>query len=122
MHCSRRYYRRMPLYDYAPKSGNCRRCRGGFEVMQRVADAKLKRCPGCGKLCERLISAARLGGKYSLTPKKIKDSGLTQYKKAGDGYYERTAGSGGPQVINRGTGERKADFDHPIRTVSDPWD
>ena len=111
----------MPLYDYAPLSGKCKQCHGRFEVMQRLSEPKLKRCPGCGKPCERLISAARLGGKYDLTPNKIKNLGMTQYKKAGDGYYERTAGTGGPQVINRNAGEQKTDFNHPIRTVSDPW-
>ena len=56
----------MPLYDYAPKSGKCRRCRGRFEVMQRIAAPKLKRCPTCRKPVERLISKVALGGKYSL--------------------------------------------------------
>lgn len=111
----------MPLYDYAPVSGKCKVCHGRFEVTQRIADAKLKRCPTCKKPCERLISAARLGGKYNLTPGKIKQLGMTQYKKAGDGVYERTAGTGGPDVINRNTGEQKTDSDRPIRTVSDPW-
>lgn len=95
----------MPLYDYAPKSGKCKRCNGRFEVMQRVAEPKLTRCPTCDKPCERLISAVALGGKYAVTPSKVKNSGLTQYKKAGDGVYERTAGSGGPEVIVRGKGK-----------------
>ncbi len=112
----------MPLYDYAPVSGKCKTCHGRFEVMQRVADAKLTRCPACKKPCERLISAARLGGKYNLTPGKIKSLGMTQYKKAGNGVYERTAGTGGPEVINRDTGAQQTDHDRPIRTVSDPWD
>ena len=94
----------MPLYDYAPKSGKCKRCNGRFEVMQRVAEPKLTRCPTCDKPCQRLISAVALGGKYAVTPSKVKNSGLTQYKKAGDGVYERTAGSGGPEVIVRGKG------------------
>lgn len=91
----------MPLYDYAPKSGKCKRCNGRFEVMQRLSEPKLTRCPTCNKPCERLISAVALGGKYAVTPSKVKNSGLTQYKKAGDGVYERTAGSGGPEVIVR---------------------
>ena len=95
----------MPLYDYAPKSGKCKQCNGRFEVMQRVAAPRLTRCPTCNKACERLISAVPLGGKYAVTPSKIKNLGLTQYKKAGDGVYERTAGTGGPQVINRNTGD-----------------
>ena len=96
----------MPLYDYAPTSGRCKQCGGRFEVMQRVADAKLTACPDCGKPCERLISPVSVGGKYAITPGKIKDLGMTQYKKAGDGVYERTAGTGGPQVINRGPRKR----------------
>ena len=111
----------MPLYDYAPKSGKCKQCHGRFEVMQRISELKLKRCPTCKKPVERLISKVALGGKYAVTPSKIRNLGMTQYKKAGDGIYERTAGTGGPQVINRNTGEQKTDFNHPIRTVSDPW-
>ena len=90
----------MPLYDYAPKSGRCGRCQGRFEVMQRVAEPKLKKCPECGKAVERLVSAPALGGKYAVTPQKIKESGMTQYKKAGDGVYEKTTGTG-PDVIRR---------------------
>lgn len=91
----------MPLYDYAPKSGKCKQCNGRFEVRQRVAEPKLKRCPDCGKPVERLISRVALGGKYSVSDSKVKQLGMTKYKKAGDGVYERTAGSGGPEVIHR---------------------
>ena len=91
----------MPIYEYAPTSGQCRICNGRFEVMQRMADAKLSTCPTCGQPCERRISAVALGGTYSVSDDRIKNSGLTKYKKAGDGVYERTAGSGGPEVIVR---------------------
>ena len=112
----------MPLYDYAPKSGKCRRCGGRFEVMQRVAEPKLRRCPACRKPVERLISRVALGGKYSVSDSKVKSLGLTKYRKAGDGVYERTAGSGGPPVIRRKRGEQQTDAERPVRTVSDPWD
>jgi putative FmdB family regulatory protein len=91
----------VPLYDYAPVSRRCDRCQGRFEVMQRVAEPKLKKCPECGKAVERLVSAPALGGKYSITPQKIKESGMTQYKKAGDGVYERVAGTKGPKILKR---------------------
>jgi putative FmdB family regulatory protein len=96
----------MPLYDYAPRSGKCKQCKGRFEVMQRVAEPKLKRCPACRKPVERLISKVALGGKYSVSDSKVKSLGLTKYRKAGDGVYERTAGSGGPQVIHRKRGQQ----------------
>ena len=100
----------MPLYDYAPESGKCKRCHGRFEVVQRLSEEKLTRCPACDKPVVRLISAAALGGKYAMTPAKIKNSGMTQYKKAGDGYYERTAGTKGPAVIGPGSKVKPGDF------------
>ena len=91
----------MPIYEYAPISGQCEKCNGRFEVMQRIADAKLTAYPTCGQACERRISAVALGGTYAVTDDKIKNSGLTKYKKAGDGVYERTAGTGGPEILHR---------------------
>jgi putative FmdB family regulatory protein len=91
----------MPLYDYAPISGHCDQCPGRFEVHQRVADTKLTHCPTCNQAVERVISAVALGGKYSTSDSKIKSLGLTKYKKSGDGVYERTVGSGGPETVIR---------------------
>lgn len=89
----------MPLYDYAPKSGKCKRCGGRFEVMQRVSAPKLRRCPDCRKPVERLIHAAAVHGKYSLSPSKLKDLGMTKYVKTSDGSYQRTVGQRGPKMI-----------------------
>ncbi len=91
----------MPLYDYAPTSGQCERCDGRFEVMQRLSEPRLTQCPGCGQACERLVSAAAIGGQYSTSNSRVKELGMTKYVKAGDGYYERAAGTGGPKVIKR---------------------
>lgn len=90
----------MPLYDYAPKSGKCKQCKGRFEVMQRVAEPRLKRCPACRKPVERLISAVAVHGKFSTkSDSKLKDLGLTKYVKTSDGSYARTVGRGGPKMI-----------------------
>jgi putative FmdB family regulatory protein len=91
----------MPIYEYAPISGQCDKCQGRFEVVQRIADPKLTACPDCGQPCVRRISAVAIGGNWSLSEGRIRNAGLTQYKKAGDGVYERTVGSGGPEVIVR---------------------
>ena len=92
----------MPLYDYAPKSGKCKQCHGRFEVVQRVADAKLKKCPACKKPVERLITGAAVHGKYSTkSDSRIKDLGMTKYVKTSDGSYARTVGQGGPKMIRR---------------------
>ena len=90
----------MPIYVYAPKSGKCRQCDASFEVYQKVADAKLKNCPDCGKPVERLISAVPVHGKFSTkSDSKIKDLGMTKYVKTSDGSYERTVGNAGPTMI-----------------------
>lgn len=91
----------MPLYDYAPTSGRCERCNGRFEVMQRIADDKLTHCPTCSQPCERLISKVTVVGKYSTSDSRVKELGLTKYRKAGDGVYERTVGTEGPEVLRR---------------------
>ena len=92
----------MPLYDYAPKSGRCKRCRGRFEVMQRVAEPRLKRCPQCRKPVERVVSAVAVHGRYSTkSDSKLKDLGMTKYVKTSDGSYERTIGRGGPKMIRK---------------------
>src|SRR5438128_1902489 len=75
----------MPLYDYAPTSGHCERCHGRFEVQQRIADAKLTRCPTCDQPVERLISPVKVTGKYSTSDRRVKELGMTKYKKAGAG-------------------------------------
>jgi putative FmdB family regulatory protein len=91
----------MPLYEYAPTSGECKLCNGRFEVMQRLSEDKLTQCPTCARACERQISRVALGGKYAVTDQKIKQSGLTAYRKAETGVYERTSGSEGPDVLYR---------------------
>ena len=87
-----------PLYDYAPTSGRCERCRGRFEVEQRMSDPKLERCPTCQQPVERLIGAPLVSaGKVSTSDKRIGELGFTKYVKTGDASYERAAGTGGPK-------------------------
>ena len=89
----------MPLYDYAPKSGRCKRCGGRFEAVQRLSEPKLKRCPICNKPVERVISAVSVQTKFALSASKLRDLGMTKYVKTSDGSYERTVGRGGPKMI-----------------------
>ncbi len=91
----------MPIYEYSPTSGECDQCNGVFEVFQRIAEDKLTACPGCAKPCERRISRVALGGRYSTSDAAVKRSGMTKYKKNGDGVYERTVGTGGPEHLFR---------------------
>lgn len=91
----------MPLYDYGPASGKCNRCHGRFEVVQRLSEPKLKRCPTCDKQVVRLITGAAVHTKFSMSPSKLKDLGMTKYQKTSDGSYERTVGGSGPKMIRK---------------------
>ena len=51
----------MPIYEYeslAPKGG-CKKCRGGFEVIQGIDEKPLSRCPSCSQEVKRIISWCR---------------------------------------------------------------
>lgn len=90
----------MPIYEYRPSSTkHCRFCSGGFESMQKIADPKLSQCPHCHAPVERVISAPSIGKPGpSLDPANIEKHGFTQYRRSGQGVYEKTAGKG-PDVI-----------------------
>jgi len=92
----------MPLYEYEPDADGCDHCQGRFEVIQKVADPPLEKCPECGQPCHRVFSsfAPMKGTKSMLSPENLGKKGFTQYKKAGGGYYEKTCGTG-PRVIKK---------------------
>ena len=90
----------MPIYEYRPSSERrCEFCSDDFEVMQKISDARLETCPQCGAPVKRQISAATIGkAGPSLDPANIEKHGFTQYKRSGQGVYEKTAGKG-PEVL-----------------------
>lgn len=79
-----------------------------FEIMQRMSDEPLTKHPETGEPVERVITACFIGGTWSDSAmhknanddKKLDKLGFTKYVKAGDGYYEKRAGSG-PDVIHK---------------------
>lgn len=92
----------MPIYEYEPDEGGCDYCLPGFEELQKASDKPLTNCPKCGAPIHRVLSAFAVNGleKKLLGKKNLEEKGFTQYKKAGDGYYEKTLGKG-PDVIRR---------------------
>ncbi|MEO8011670.1 MAG: zinc ribbon domain-containing protein [Dokdonella sp.] len=91
----------MPIYHYVPESTGCATCSEGLDALQRLADAPLTRCSGCGAALVRVISAAQVvcGQAHRLTETHAAKHGFTQYRRAGKGVYEKTAGSG-PKIIS----------------------
>lgn len=91
----------MPIYQYIPESAGCVTCRDGLDVLQRLADAPLTHCSDCGAALVRVISAAQVvsGQAHRLTETHAAKHGFTQYRRAGKGLYEKTAGKG-PKIIS----------------------
>lgn len=93
----------MPIYEFtaADPSQSCAHCATRFEIFARISDPELTRCPQCGAAIKRLISVASvIGGQAHLQKEShFSKRGFTQYKKAGGGVYEKTAGDG-PQFIS----------------------
>jgi len=48
----------MPVYEYQPKEGydGCDYCKEGFEIMQKINDDPLDKCPKCESPLEKIIS------------------------------------------------------------------
>jgi predicted nucleic acid-binding Zn ribbon protein len=72
-----------------------------FEIMQRMSDAPLTTHPENGKPVKKLLAVPNAMTKHtpgSLSNDRLSRLGFTKYQKAGDGHYEKTAGSG-PNVI-----------------------
>jgi putative FmdB family regulatory protein len=96
----------MPIYEYRTNQPpGCPHCQSTFEVMQSMSAPALSNCPECGGGVEKVFSTTALHGTGSsgdvLSNKSLAAKGFTKYQKAGDGHYERVAGSGGPPVIKK---------------------
>jgi predicted nucleic acid-binding Zn ribbon protein len=81
-----------------------------FEVFQGIKEDALTVHPTTGQKVRRVITAPNIAGQWSdlaakdkLSDANINRLGMTKYVKAGDGYYEKTAGPG-PQTINNPPG------------------
>ena len=92
----------MPIYEYiAESAAGCAHCTHGFDALQKIADAPLTQCPHCGGAVRRKLSApsVAIGGAHLVTEKHAAKHGFTQYRRAGGGVYEKTAGEG-PKYIS----------------------
>jgi len=91
----------MPIYEYAATANGCAHCAGHFDVLQKLDDAALTQCPECGAPVARVISAPAfaMGNAHTLKEGHAAKHGFTQYRRAGGGVYEKTAGKG-PKFIS----------------------
>lgn len=86
----------MPIYQYVADPPACATCEEGIEILQKLSDPALAACPDCGTPVHRVISAPCVvsGTAHLAKESHIEKHGFTQYKRAGKGVYEKTAGKG----------------------------
>lgn len=91
----------MPIYHYA-HDDEPNGCVPRFEVVQSMSDDALTTCPQCGAPVHRVLTGFSVGRstRDMLSPSNLASKGFTQYRRSGDGIYEKTAGVG-PQTIDR---------------------
>ena len=92
----------MPLYLYEHDSEPGPDCESRFELLQRIAEESLTKCPTCAGSCHRVITpfSTIKSTRDTLSTSNLERNGFTQYKKAGNGCYEKTCGKG-PRVISK---------------------
>lgn len=79
-----------------------------FEVFQKMADDPLTKHPETGEPVRRIVTEPNAPrawtdsqGKAAVSDSNLAAKGFTKYVKAGDGTYEKTAGTG-PKKLKRG--------------------
>lgn len=83
----------MPIYEYEPLE-TCALCDGRFEVLQAISEEALTQCPHCPKACRRVVSSAAFRTTGDLNYDHAAKKGFSTYKKAGEGTWEKVAGTG----------------------------
>lgn len=92
----------MPFYEYiAISEPGCENCRQPFTLLRRLSDPEIEVCPACATPVRKILSPPNVvsGQAHKLKESSIEKAGFTQYRKAGKGIYEKTAGKG-PGVIS----------------------
>lgn len=87
----------MPIYEYA-----CTKCGHEFEVMQKISDKPLAKCPECKGKLEKL---------FSQTSFQLKGSGwyVTDYSKSKSGKAEKKSEASETKTEKTEKTEKKAE-------------
>ena len=80
----------MPIYSYKNKSKKgCKYCKDGFELMRKVSDEPLEKCPKCGASVSKVLGSFSFGFSKSGLDRRAKDKGFHKLKKVDKGKYEK---------------------------------
>lgn len=91
----------MPVYEYEPleEGRDCPQCRRRFSWLQGITEPALDQCPQCGGGIKRVVSRAQIRTKGEFSYEKAAKHGLTTFKRAGEGQWEKVAGEGVDGIV-----------------------
>jgi putative FmdB family regulatory protein len=84
----------MPQYEYEKLDDPCEICPGRFAVIQGINEDPITHCPTCGLRVKKVISKASIKIHTSTNADKAAKHGLTTYKRAQEGTWEKVGGDG----------------------------
>lgn len=80
----------MPIYEYELVEGDCKICRGRFEIRRPASRPPLEKCPLCQKPVRKVISSVNTPKvTRPLSVSEAKQAGFTVLEKRDTGVYER---------------------------------
>ena len=81
----------MPVseYELCDDEKGCASCAKGFDVVQRMTDARLKVCPECGSAVRKVFSVPGVGHSEAGFDDRAKAGGFHKLKRLGKGEYEK---------------------------------
>jgi putative FmdB family regulatory protein len=91
----------MPIYEYEPDDRECLMCNGRVQVIQSIHDEALKICPDCGLEVKRVVSRVAFKiDKGGMSADKAAAHGLSTFKRAESGVWEKVAGPGVDAIVS----------------------
>jgi len=89
----------MPLYVYRCEDASkaCDACRAAFEVLQRMSDRPLAKCPECGAPLKKQVTTANSA--FPKGPAALRNMGMARLEKRSDGNYENVSAQEGHQRV-----------------------
>ena len=81
----------MPTYQYRANDEHdaCEHCRDGFDIVQKLNEARLTQCPQCGAPIRKVLSAPAIGRSQAGFDDRAKAAGFSKLKRLGKGEYEK---------------------------------
>jgi len=93
----------MPIYEYELNDDEpeCQMFPGRFGVLQGLGEGPVATCPHCGLGCHRVVSRASIKTRPEATASRAAKHGLTTWKKAGQGQWEKVDGPGVDAIVGQ---------------------